>query len=74
MLYNWCLQEATKRGCILTVLASPIGKLLYEHLGYKLVGTERVQAGGDDYRSDVYCLERKTSDKIRFTLLQYIGR
>jgi ribosomal protein S18 acetylase RimI-like enzyme len=61
MLCNWGLQEAKKRGFMLTVLASPMGKLLYEHLGYKQVGTEKVQAKGEDYTFDVYCLEQNTS-------------
>lgn len=61
MLCNWGLVEATKKGWILTVLASPMGKILYEHLGYNLVGTEKVQADGEDETFNVYCLEQKTT-------------
>lgn len=61
MLCNWGLVVATEKGWMLTVLASPMGKTLYEHLGYKLVGTEKVQANGEDKAFDVYCLEQSTS-------------
>lgn len=46
---------------MLTVIASAMGKSLYEHLGYKLVGTLKIQANGEDETFDEYCLEKKPS-------------
>jgi predicted N-acetyltransferase YhbS len=58
-LCNWGLEEARKKGWMLTVVASAMGKSLYEHLGYKLVGTLKIQADGEDETFDEYCLEKK---------------
>jgi ribosomal protein S18 acetylase RimI-like enzyme len=59
MLCNWGQTEAIKNGKILTVMASPMGKNLYEYLGYKLVGAEKVQAEGEEETFDIYILEKK---------------
>jgi hypothetical protein len=56
---DWGLEEARKKGWMLTVIASAMGKSLYEHLGYKLVGTLKIQADGEDETFDEYCLEKK---------------
>lgn len=48
MLCNWGLKEASKRGWAWTVTATPTGKLLYEHLGCKVLGTEIVRVQGED--------------------------
>ncbi|KAI1122725.1 acyl-CoA N-acyltransferase [Nemania abortiva] len=48
MLCNWGQDEAVKRGgWSLTVMASPLGRLLYEHLGYQFIGTETAQTDGE---------------------------
>lgn len=61
MLCDWGEKEAAKKGWTLTVMSSPIGRLLYEHLGYELVGSERVQADGEDEAFDIYSLIKHTS-------------
>ena len=43
MLYNWGFDRAAEKGWVVTVLASPLGKLLYERLGCKLLGSVTVQ-------------------------------
>lgn len=46
---NWGREEAERRGgWTLTVMASPMGRLLYEHLDYKFVGSEVAQVNGED--------------------------
>jgi ribosomal protein S18 acetylase RimI-like enzyme len=59
MLCDWGERESAKRGnWILTLEASPMGKGLYEHLGYKLVGTEKAQVEGEDEVVDIYSMEK----------------
>jgi len=53
-----------EKGWVLTVLASPMGGLLYEQLGYKLVGSVIVQVDDEDEKLEVYCLMRKTSNEF----------
>jgi ribosomal protein S18 acetylase RimI-like enzyme len=49
--------SARRGGWILTVMASPMGKDLYEHLGYRLVGCETAQVEGGDEKVGIYALE-----------------
>jgi ribosomal protein S18 acetylase RimI-like enzyme len=60
MLCHWGLKEATKKHWMLTVIGSPMGKSLYEHLGYGLVGILKIQAKGEEETLYEYCLEKKT--------------
>ncbi|KAI1111619.1 acyl-CoA N-acyltransferase [Nemania sp. NC0429] len=49
MLCNWGEDEAVRRGhWTLTVNASPLGRLVYEHLGYHVAGSETAQVDGED--------------------------
>lgn len=51
-LCKWGEEEAIRRGgWTLTVMASPMGNVLYAHLGYRLVGT--VTAGMDNEEETV---------------------
>jgi ribosomal protein S18 acetylase RimI-like enzyme len=63
MLCNWGKKQAIQKGWVLTVLASPMGKLLYQELGYKLVGSVVVQVDGEDEKLEVYCLVQKTIEE-----------
>lgn len=57
-LCNWGVEEAARRGgWILTVMASPMGKNLYDHLGYNLVGYGTAQVDGEVEKVDIYALE-----------------
>lgn len=57
-LCNWGVEEAARRGgVILTVMASPMGKSLYEYLGYSLVGTVTAQVEGEEEKVDIFALE-----------------
>src|SRR5438067_1939783 len=47
MLCNWGQDLAAENGWPVTVLASPMGKALYEELGYRLVGSTVVQIDGE---------------------------
>jgi predicted acetyltransferase len=59
MLCNWGQDEAMKRGWMLTVMASPMGKALYENLGYELVGSVTVHVDGEDESVVVSVMEKK---------------
>ncbi|KAF3768123.1 hypothetical protein M406DRAFT_253529 [Cryphonectria parasitica EP155] len=61
MLCGWGEQEAIKRGggWSLTVMASPMGRLLYEHLGYRLLGAVTAQVDGEEERVDIYILAKE---------------
>lgn len=59
MLCNWGRDEAVRKGWTLTVMASPMGRFLYEHLGYTLVGSEKVQADGEDEQFDIDSLVKR---------------
>ena len=57
MLCNWGEAESVKKGNLtLTVMASPMGKLLYEHLSYKLVGSETAQLEGEKEKVEIFSL------------------
>lgn len=40
-----------------TVIASPMGQPLYEHLGCHLVGTEPIRVHGEDESVDIFMME-----------------
>jgi GNAT superfamily N-acetyltransferase len=61
MLCNWGKEQAMKTGCMLTVFASPMGKRLYQELGYTLVGSVKVQVDDEDEKLQVACLVQETS-------------
>ncbi len=61
MLCNWGLEKATEKHWMLTVVGSQMGRSLYEHLGYGLVGTLKIQADGEEEILYEYCLEKKTT-------------
>jgi hypothetical protein len=54
-----------ERRWVLTVLASPMGKLLYQALGYKLVGSVIVQVDDEDEKLEVYFLVEKTVKELQ---------
>lgn len=59
MLCQWGEDEAIRRGgWTLTVMASPLGTLLYKHLGYGLIGDVTVQAEGEDEKVDIDILAK----------------
>lgn len=59
MLCNWGREEAIKRGWMWTVIASPMGKSVYEHLGCDLLGTETVRVPGEVENVVIYMMEEK---------------
>ncbi|RYO97405.1 hypothetical protein DL765_011249 [Monosporascus sp. GIB2] len=48
MMVNWGINAATEKGWPATVCASPLGKLLYAHLKFGVIGTEVIQAEGEE--------------------------
>lgn len=56
-LCNWGRSFASKRGWMWTVIASPMGQPLYEHLGCHLVGTEPIRVHGEDESVDIFMME-----------------
>jgi ribosomal protein S18 acetylase RimI-like enzyme len=65
MLCNWGKEQAVERRWVLTVLACPMGKLLYQALGYKLVGSVIVQVDDEDEKLEVYFLVEKTVKELQ---------
>jgi hypothetical protein len=62
MLCNWGLKESAKRGgWNLTIMASPMGRALYQHLGYKLLDTEFAQVSGERESVDIDIMEKLAS-------------
>jgi len=45
---NWGKNAAIEKGWPVTVCASPLGALLYAHLKFKDIGTEVIQAEGEE--------------------------
>jgi predicted GNAT family acetyltransferase len=61
MICSWGEKVASKKGWTLTLFASPIGKFLYEHLGYKHVGSEQVQVDGEDEVISIDSMVKETT-------------
>ncbi|KAF4470357.1 gnat family [Fusarium albosuccineum] len=59
MLCNWGQKESMKTGRILTVMASPMGKELYEELGYGVVGSVTAQVEGEEEKVEIDILEKR---------------
>lgn len=60
MLCQWGENEAIKRGgWTLTVMASPLGTLLYKHLGYRTLGTVTAQVDGERDKVDITVLAKE---------------
>lgn len=56
-LCNWA-QEQAPRDWALTVMGSPMGRALYEYLGYKLVGTVTARVEDEEECVVIYALEK----------------
>ncbi|ETS79398.1 hypothetical protein PFICI_09251 [Pestalotiopsis fici W106-1] len=63
-LCRWGLQLAQKRGQPVTVLASWMGKTLYEQLGFQTLGIVVVQVPSEEEKLEVSCLERKPEHEM----------
>ena len=63
MLCNWGIDRAAEKGWVVTVLASPLGKLLYEYLGCKLLGSVTVRVDEEKEKLLVFCLVHLESEK-----------
>jgi hypothetical protein len=59
MLCNWGREEAMKRSWMWTVISSPMGKSVYEHLGCDLLGAETVRVPGEVEHVVIYMMEEK---------------
>ena len=64
ILCKWGLEQATQKGWVLTVIASPLGKLIYEHLGYRLLGSAVVQVDEEDEKLTVYYLDKGSEKEL----------
>lgn len=60
MLVNWGIKLAERKAVPVTVFATPTGESLYAHLKFKRIGTEVVQADGEEesISSGVMVLEK----------------
>lgn len=60
-LVKWGEEKLARRArCVLTVLASRMGKELYEHLGYGLVGFETARVDGEMEKVDIFAMEKRS--------------
>ncbi|KAF2746991.1 acyl-CoA N-acyltransferase [Sporormia fimetaria CBS 119925] len=73
MLCQWGMSEAAKRGYKATVLASPMGTKLYEHLGYNHMGSVIVRVKEEEEMLSVDCLEY-TPPEMKNTLSRVMRR
>ncbi|KAH8821867.1 hypothetical protein F5884DRAFT_104897 [Xylogone sp. PMI_703] len=48
MLMKWGMTRATAKGWPVTLCASPMGRLLYEYLGFEKIASEVVQVEGEE--------------------------
>ena len=48
MLVDWGIKAADAKGWPVTLCASPMGQLLYQHLGFKQIATEVVRVVGEE--------------------------
>ena len=48
MLVDWGIKAAYGKGWPVTLYTSPMGKLLYQHLGFQPITTERVRVEDED--------------------------
>ncbi|KAK4207236.1 acyl-CoA N-acyltransferase [Rhypophila decipiens] len=48
MLITWGIKRAESKGWPATLCASPMGRFLYEHLGFQTIATEVVQVEGEE--------------------------
>lgn len=62
MLVDWGIRAAGAKGWPVTLCASPMGQLLYQHLGFKQLATEVVRVEGEDetLTSSVMALREET--------------
>lgn len=66
MMTKWGMDDAAEKGWPVTVCASPLGTFLYAHLGFDDIGTEVIQAEGEEesFSSAVMVLVHKTDASI----------
>lgn len=55
-LCRWGMEEARRAGVAVSMFASPMGKPLYENLGFEPVGKFRVQVEGEEEFVEVHAL------------------
>jgi hypothetical protein len=59
LLTRWGLKKAANESFVATVFASPMGKALFEHLGFEILGTVVVQVEGENEKLILSCLAHK---------------
>ena len=58
MLCRWGEEQAARKEHLhVTVMASPMGRTLYTHLGYEVIGQERAVVEGEDEWVDIDLME-----------------
>jgi hypothetical protein len=50
------MKKAEEKGWVVTVLGSPLGKLLYKSVGFRQLGVEPLQVPGEDEKLAVATL------------------
>ncbi len=68
MLCRWGMAVAEQQGRPVTVLASPLGRQLYERLGFDFLGDVIVQVDGEQDRLVVGCLEKSETTRGQIKL------
>ena len=55
-LCRWGMKTAEEKGYVVTVLGSPLGKLLYTSVGFRILAIDPLQAPGEDEKLDIASL------------------
>ncbi|KAI1125895.1 hypothetical protein F5Y10DRAFT_246105 [Nemania abortiva] len=65
-LVNWGVREVSGNGWPVTVCASPMGRYLYEHLGFVDIGTEVIRAEDEEnsFSSKAMALQPESSGRV----------
>ena len=60
MLLKWGIRTAEEKGWPVTVFASPMGELLYSHLKFEKLATEKIKAEGEEEKLTFSVMEHSS--------------
>lgn len=65
-LCRWGMKKAQEDNVAVTLMAAPMGKLLYAHLGFRFVGSGVIEVPGDPEKGswELMDWDPKTHDKL----------
>ena len=60
MLMEWGIKSAAGKGWPVTVFATPMGELLYCHLGFNKLATEEIQGEAEEEKVTLSVMELRS--------------